>query len=284
MKDFFKPDIPADAIYHVGVSGGKDSGAVLLWMVHESGIPRHQINATFCDTGNEHEWTYEQVEMLSRHVHPIETLKPKLGFFELAANKQRFPSSEARFCTQHLKIFPTQDHVRYLLEAHRHVVAVSGVRSAESFDRAKLLEWDYSGNLLCLSWRPLITWNIEDVLAIHAKYGIPMNKLYEAGSERVGCFPCILCKKKEIRAIALTFPERIDLIRDKEREYGSSFFTPGRTPARFHSGSCVNKKGETVTFPYVDDVVRWSMTGKRAKGSYLDDEPEPISCSSGFCE
>ncbi|MDQ5945514.1 MAG: hypothetical protein QG619_936 [Pseudomonadota bacterium] len=284
MQDFFKPDIPDDAIYHVGVSGGKDSGAVLLWMVHESGIPRHQINATFCDTGHEHDWTYAQIETLSKHVHPIETLKPKLGFFELAENKQRFPSSEARFCTQNLKIFPTQDHVRYLLDAYKHVVAVSGVRSAESYDRAKLLEWDYSGNLLCIAWRPLITWKIEDVLAIHAKYGIPMNKLYEAGSERVGCFPCIMCKKKEIRSIAIKFPERIDLIRNKEREFGSSFFTPGRTPKRFHSGSCVNKKGETVTFPYIDDVVKWSMTGKRAKGSYLDDEPEPVSCSSGFCE
>lgn len=38
--------------YHVGISGGKDSGALLLWMVHESGIPADQIIATFCDTGN----------------------------------------------------------------------------------------------------------------------------------------------------------------------------------------------------------------------------------------
>jgi hypothetical protein len=30
--------------------------------------------------------------------------------------------------------------------------------------------------------------------------------------------------------------------------------------------------------------VRWSMTGKRAKGSYMDDPPEPITCVSGFCE
>lgn len=74
MKNFFVPNIPENAIYHVGISGGKDSGAVLLWLVHESGIPRHQINATFCDTGNEHEHTYEQVRILHEQVHPIETL------------------------------------------------------------------------------------------------------------------------------------------------------------------------------------------------------------------
>lgn len=289
MSDFFKPDIPSTAIYHVGISGGKDSGAVLLWMVHESGIPRHQINATFCDTGNEHEWTYEQVAKLSDRVHPVETLKPELDFFALARKKQRFPSTKVRFCTQFLKIYPTQDHVQYLKEAYSHVVAVSGVRSNESADRAKLLEWDYSGHLLTMQWRPIITWTIAEVVAIHAKYGIPMNKLYAAGAQRVGCFPCIMSRKAEIRMIAQRFPERIAAIRDAENAFEaengrySSFFARNAVPERFRSKACVTKKGEEMNVATIDDVVKWSMTGKRAKGSYLDDE-EPISCRSGFCE
>lgn len=284
MNDFFKPDIPADAIYHVGISGGKDSGAVLLWMVHESGIPRHQINASFCDTGWEHDATYEQIRMLSEKVHPIETLKPQLGFFDLAKKKQRFPSSQARFCTQELKIRPSQDHIRYLQEAYSCVVAVSGVRANESLERSKNLEWDFNGHLLVISWRPILSWKIEDVLAIHDKYGVPMNPLYSEGAERVGCYPCIHIKKNELRRVATNSPERIAFIGEKEREIGSSFFPPGKTPSRFHSGSCTTKDGRTVTFPFIDDAVRWSMTGKRAQGSYLDDEPEPVSCSSGFCE
>lgn len=292
MNDFFKPDIPSDAIYHVGVSGGKDSGAVLLWMVNESGIPRHQINATFCDTGNEHEWTYEQVERLSKWVHPIETLKPKLPFFDLAHKKKRFPSTMVRFCTEQLKIHPSQDHIRYLQGAYSHVVAVSGVRSNESFARAKLLEWDYSGNLLVMQWRPLITWKIEDVIAIHQKYGIAMNRLYAAGASRVGCFPCIMSRKSEIRMIALKFPERINHIRDAENTFMedghyrfSSFFPRDTIPERFRSEEVrINSTGEIVKVGTIDDVVRWSMTGKRAQGSYLDDEPEPVSCSGGFCE
>jgi 3'-phosphoadenosine 5'-phosphosulfate sulfotransferase (PAPS reductase)/FAD synthetase len=289
MKDFFKPDIPANAIYHVGVSGGKDSGAVLLWMVHESGIPRHQINATFCDTGNEHEWTYEQVERLSKWVHPIETLKPKLDFYALAQKKKRFPSACARFCTQELKIHPSQDHIRYLQQAYSHVVAVSGVRSNESFERAKLLEWDYSGNLLTVQWRPLITWKIEDVIAIHQKYGIAMNRLYATGAKRVGCFPCVMSNKAEIRNIAQNFPERIAIIESAEKatrdagNYGA-FFARDKVPMRFRTEEIVTKDGEKMMTCNIGDVVRWSMTGKRAKGSYLDDEPEPVSCSSGFCE
>ena len=284
LPDFFKPDIPPNAIYHVGISGGKDSGAVLLWLVRESGIPRHQINATFCDTGNEHEWTYDQVKILSEKVHPIETIKPDLGFFELAKKKTRFPSTKVRFCTQHLKIFPSQEHILYLQQSYTCVVAVSGVRSNESFERSKLLEWDYSGHLLTLQWRPLISWTIDDVIAIHTKYEIPMNPLYAAGAQRVGCFPCIMSNKAEIRNIAINFPERLDLIRNAEREIEGSFFSPNKTPERFHSGTCQTKDGRTVTFPFIDDVARWSMTGKRAQGSYIDEEPGPISCSSGFCE
>ena len=96
-------------------------------MIHESGIPREKINATFADTGNEHEWTYEHIEMLSKAVHPIETLKPELDFFSLAQKKQRFPSSKARFCTYELKIKPSQDHIIYLRQAYDEVVNVSGL-------------------------------------------------------------------------------------------------------------------------------------------------------------
>lgn len=284
IQDFFKPELPENTVYHVGISGGKDSGAVLLWLVYESGIPRHKINATFCDTGNEHEWTYEQVRLLSEKVHPIETIRPELTFYKLAERKQRFPSSQARFCTYELKIKPSQDHIAYLSQSYDAVVNVTGVRASESFERSSYLEWDYNGYLLVPSWRPLLQWSIKDVYSIHAKYNMPLNPLYSNGAERVGCFPCIMSKKHEIRNIAQRFPKRIEILSHWERKLDSSFFGPSKTPARFHSGSCVNRDGNTVTFPYIEDVVKWSMTGKRAKGSWEDDPPEPISCSSGFCE
>lgn len=289
IQDFFKPELPDNTIYHVGISGGKDSGAVLLWLVYESGIPKHKINATFCDTGNEHEWTYEQVEMLSQRVHPIETLKPDLDFYDLVRKKGVFPSARRRFCTEHLKIRPSQDHIAYLSKAYDAVVAVSGVRADESEDRSKYLEWDFSGQLLTLQWRPLIRWKYQNVLDIHNKYNIPMNPLYALGAERVGCYPCINSRKKEIRTIALNFPERIQRIEDLEEELWQSgktpsFFHSAMIPERFRTRPFISKDGESMMVAKISDVVKWSMTGKGAKGSYMDDPPEPISCSSGFCE
>lgn len=292
------PTITDKTIFHVGVSGGKDSAAALLWLVHESGIPREKIRATFCDIGNDHQWTIEHVALLSERVHPIETIKPELNFFDLCFKKKRFPSSKARFCTEHLKIHPTADHVLSMLQQGLEPIAVSGVRGDESADRAKLEEWDFSGTLICYSWRPLIKWTIEDVYAIHKKYDIPLNPLYSIGAQRVGCWPCIMSRKAEIRTIALKFPERIDEIRAAEekfeRENGrySSFFARNAIPARFRTKDFHDKgtpvidpeTGDVMKICTIDDVVRWSMTGRRAKGSYLDDPPEPISCKSGFCE
>jgi len=286
-----KPELPEDTIYHVGVSGGKDSGAVLLWMVHKSGIPREKINATFCDTGNEHEYTYEQVRMLSEKVHPIEVLQPVKPFFDLCLSKGSFPSAKRRFCTQVLKIHPSQDHIGKLLKEHEAVVAVSGVRANESHDRSKLPEWDYSGELLTYSWRPILSWTIEDVIAIHDEYGVPMNKLYAMGARRVGCWPCVMSVKAEIRNIALNFPERIEQIRKLEADIegvpngvGKTFFAYDKVPERFRTKPYTTKDGQEIKVACIDDVVRWSMTGKRAKGHYLDEPQEPIGCSSGFCE
>lgn len=37
------PAITDETFFHVGVSGGKDSAAALLWMVHRSGFARERI-------------------------------------------------------------------------------------------------------------------------------------------------------------------------------------------------------------------------------------------------
>jgi 3'-phosphoadenosine 5'-phosphosulfate sulfotransferase (PAPS reductase)/FAD synthetase len=280
-----KPQSSPLPIFHIGISGGKDSTAVLLWMVHESGISRDRLDVTFCDTENEHQFTYDQIRLINERIHPVKTLTPPRGFFELARWKQRFPSSQARFCTEHLKIKVTAEHLSELLRVHRTVVAVSGVRADESSQRADYLEWDYSGRLFALQWRPLIRWTLADVLAIHDKYEIPLNPLYAMGATRVGCWPCIMSRKSEIRMIALKFPERIDKIREQEAEIGSTFFPPNTVPKRFRSKRVWSKRrGEEVGVPTIDDVVRWSMTGDRAVGNYSDNRETESRCMSGFCE
>lgn len=262
-------------IYHIGISGGKDSTALLLWMVYESGIPREQLHATFCDTQNEAKETYDHIDMLSTRVFPIERIET-LGFNEIVRRHKMFPNKHRRYCTRDLKLTPTKHYLDKLTEQYE-VIATSGVRRDESYDRSKLPEWgdpmeSYFG---LREWRPLIDWKIEDVLTLHAKHKIPLNALYSAGAQRVGCFPCIFSSKREIRAMAYYFPERVNAIREMESQMinergDQTFFQANKIPTRFRTGRYKAEDGRIVKVCRIDDVVSWSMTSKRAQGAHPD--------------
>lgn len=278
-------------IYHVGISGGKDSTALLLWAVNHSGFPVDKIRASFCDTGNEHQFTYDYIKMLSDKVHFIETITPPLNFYELAAKKGRFPSTKARFCTQQLKIFPTQNHIKKWQKQDLSILLMSGVRANESEARSKLTEFAYDDYYMCDIYRPLLSWTIDKVWELHNQHGISKNPLYDYGARRVGCFPCIMSNKLEMRNIANNFPERINKIREAEKITGkggtlSTFFSPSKVPSRFRSRKVITKKGVEVGVPTIDDVVDWSKTGMYRASQYEFDMQEIVSCESnlGMCE
>ena len=282
-------DMKSYDVYHIGISGGKDSQALLLWAKHESGLPHDKLHASFCDTGNEHDLTYAHIKMMADTIHPITTIKPPLDFYELAKKKGRFPSTKARFCTQQLKIYPTQKHVMQFQQDNKEVVLLSGVRAGESAARAALPELEWDEYYACDMYRPLLQWSVDDVWAILAKYNSQRNPLYEYGARRVGCFPCIMSNKLELRTIAKHFPERIDMIRKAELETGkngSTFFSRNKTPAQFRSLTITNKAGEQMLVPTIDDVVQWSKTGSYRPRQYEMDLDDLAQCSSnlGACE
>lgn len=286
-------------INYCGLSGGKDSTAAALWLVHESGVPLEPIRFTFCNTHNEHEFTYEHIRMLDGRLrnwgcHPVVWLEPELGFYELALKKKRFPSRKARFCTQFLKVIPTRNDVLALLREGHDVELYSGVRAQESPDRAKLPERGFDDGFACVVNRPLLRWSIDDVMRYHARFGVPLNPLYGYGAKRVGCFPCINSRKSEIKLISIHFPERIDQIREQEKGFPDgklhSFFARKTVPERFRGHGYTNTKGERFTVASIDDVVEWSHTGKGAIRKSLKlfdyDPDEGLACPSGagMCE
>lgn len=284
-------------INHIGVSGGKDSTALLLWAVHESGYPQASLDVTFCDTGNEAEETYAFVRMLSEKVHPITWLKPELDFYALAKKKKRFPSARARFCTQALKLHPTQEHVQKLRAQGHEVRLHSGVRANESDERSKLSEREFDEYFFCEVYRPLLKWTIAQVWDMHRKYGIRPNPLYFAGCKRVGCLPCIMSRKSEIKLMAKKFPERINMIRENEQYEGGmfhSFFARNKVPLSQRTVEITTKDGVKMKVASIDDVVRWSFTARGGIQYELDlptdefqfDEDKYLSCSAsmGQCE
>ena len=278
-------------INYCGISGGKDSTATALWLIHESGLSKDSLRFTVCNTHNEDRATYDYIAMLSERFQAwgapgIIWLEPERGFLDLAKWKGRFPSRKARFCTQFLKVIPTRKDIEVLLQAGYEVVVYSGTRRDESTDREVLQPESFDDGFACIVKRPLLTWTREQVFAYAEKFGIQRNPLYDLGAWRVGCFPCINSRKAEIAALAEHRPERVEELRRWEDEVESSFFARKTTPPQFRSRKIWSERQQQFFMvPMIDDVVEWSKTdhGGRQYPLKLD---QGLSCDSGkgMCE
>ncbi len=278
-----------DARVVASVSGGKDSAALSLWLT-EQGVDHDRI---FADTGWEHPDTYEYLRGdLREKLGPIvEVQSEKGGLKEWVRHKGMFPTRMRRFCTEKLKVGPIKKHLdSYDVE----IVNAVGVRGQESKARAKMARWEEWRKMDCEVWRPLIDWKEEDVIAIHQRHGLAPNPLYlrGAGVERVGCWPCIFSRKKEIKQVAELTPERIEEIRHLELEVqglateryaakGETFESQGyHPPTFFHRGAQYGNGG----FWAVDEVVAWSQTAHGGRQLPLFDGA-PAGCIKwGMCD
>lgn len=213
-------------------------------------------------------------------------------FLDLCIWKGRFPSSKAAFCSEELKRNPIINQVQQpLLGAGDDVISWQGVRRDESLRRRFLnereLKLTHDSGAELWNYRPILDWTAADCFSMHRKHGIKHNPLYEQAMGRVGCMPCINCRKDELLEISKRFPEAIDRIREWEaavqvasKRNGATFF------AAANQGDNLTVE-QAVAIANIDAVVEWSQTGRGGKNfdmfRMLDDAP---SCSSiyGLCE
>jgi len=302
----------------VSCSGGKDSTATLLLALERM----EHVEAVFADTGNEHRLTYEYLDYLEQklkiHIRRLkadfskqierhrqyikdhweaEGINPEKveqavnanfptgnPFLDLAVWKGRFPSSQARFCTEELKIKPLTEYALSLVEKGWFVESWQGVRAEESPSRANLPEREMLADGI-EAVRPIHKWSVKQVFDYHREKGIEPNPLYKMGMKRVGCMPCIHSGKKELAEIALRFPEVIDRIESWEKhvvqvsKWDCSTFFPAE--------GCTNE--EAYESGNIRKVVQWA---KGLEPVFFKDfiererESQKDSCSSeyGLCE
>lgn len=164
-----------------------------------------------------------------------------------------------------------QRYLNALVDAGHDVLNTVGIRRAESMARSKMNEWEWSEGFDCEVWRPILLWSEQDVIDIHTRHGLRPNPLYLRGASRVGCWPCVFSRKDEIRLVADTDPERIDLIRELESDLQSAMAERAaargetvRNPPTWFQGQGRDAKaggprGEQVGVP-IDEMVKWSRT------------------------
>ena len=284
----------------VQFSGGKDSQACLIKAVKDFG--RKNVTAVFCDTGWEHPITYEHIKDVCAQLDvQLMTLKSSKfdGFVDMAIKKGRFPSTKARFCTIELKVKPMID---FILSQDDSLIIVQGIRAAESKARANfemecsyfkeyfdnktkslynkkaVREWCETHDASVL--RPIFRWSAQEVIDYILANGQRPDPLYERGYSRVGCLPCVMCRKLDARLVSKDTLMSARLIAAEERmaveARGSSFFPPDYIPSKFcASGS----------FPTVREV--FAYVNRDEVKNDIFSEIEPISCMSlyhGLCE
>lgn len=207
-------------------------------------------------------------------------------FLDLCIWKGRFPSSRAAFCSEELKRNPIITQVQQpLIDAGDDVISWQGVRRDESLRRRHLPEneckYTAKNGASLWNYRPILDWTAEDCFAMHRKHGVKHNPLYEMGMGRVGCMPCINCRKNELLEISKRFPEVIARIAQWESAVKEA--SKPKAATFFSAPSDDSAWSATQT---IETVVEWSKTshgGKQFDFYRLQDGP---SCSSiyGLCE
>lgn len=290
-------DIIEDRPLIVSVSGGKDSTAMALWLI-DQGL-RDRCTFVFADTRWEHPdlYTYlsEVLEPKLGKIHRVVSSKYPRGMIDLVHKKGAFPSNRLRFCTTELKVVPLREFIDSVrTSTGKEPINVVGIRAEESQRRSKFEEWDDGGPMQCDTWRPLIDWLVADVVAIHTKHNVRPCSLYlrdKNPASRVGCYPCILSRKKEIMAVADEDPWRIDEIREMETQLqsvyaerlaakGETFESAGKNrPTYFQARKRLQGMGWGI-----DRVVEWSRTARGGKQVEMFHTGEPGCQMWGLCD
>lgn len=274
----------------ITISGGKDSTACAIWALNT--YKKKECVFVFCDTGWEAKETYTYLKYLEKeleiNIKHIRSNKYK-NFEDMVNKKKRFPSTQARFCTEELKVKPMVD---WVLSQQEDLFIIQGIRRQESRKRANMNSLDDYFLYYHTSYgvtkkgkpkyhtyrrkevlareqvyatgvfRPIFNWTAQEVFDYMKTNGIAPNPLYQKGLSRVGCFPCVMCNQTEIRLIAQQFPQRIKQIETIEKREDATFFPPNYIPIRFASKSVSDRKGLIKKVPRVSDVVKYVIGNK----------------------
>lgn len=247
----------------VGYSGGKDSTAVLqlAWSaIHSLPIEkRHKpVHVITTDTLVENpivaQWVGSSLESMrdaaSQQRLPIcpRLLRPPLGnrfWVNLIGKGYPAPRPRFRWCTERLKIKPTNTFIRDVVSEHGEVVLLLGVRTAESSARARSIsrrkEHSVRDGLTvhvhlsnCLVYTPIEDWTNDDVWVFLMRCANPWGQsnkqllsLYRGATEdnecplvvdtstpscgrsRFGCWVCTLVDEdKSMKAMIQNDQER----------------------------------------------------------------------------
>ena len=211
-----------DEMHVLGLSGGKDSAALAVYM--RQAYPELQIQYFYTDTGKELPEVYEFLGKLEGFLgQPILRLNPDRNFdYWLKQYNNFLPSAQTRWCTRQLKLKPFEDWLKPILDAGTVVHSYVAIRADEPYREG------YNAKQKNLKIQfPFRDAGIDKpgVMELLDNSGIGLPKYYEWRS-RSGCTFCFYQQKIEWVRLKERHPEAFQEAMDYEKtavENGSPF-------------------------------------------------------------
>ncbi|HEY9267954.1 MAG TPA: phosphoadenosine phosphosulfate reductase family protein [Methylotenera sp.] len=211
------------AEHHVlGISGGKDSAALAVYMrLH---YPELDIKYFFTDTGKELPEVYDFLGRLEGFLgKPINYLNPHRDFdFWLRQYNNFLPSANTRWCTRQLKLEPFKNWIKPWLAAGDSVHSYVAIRADENHREGMTTQ--HKNLVVHLPFREKGVDKAE-VISILEGSGLGLPKYYDWRS-RSGCTFCFFQQKIEWVGLKEKHPEEFEKAKAYEKsalEHGSPF-------------------------------------------------------------
>lgn len=224
----------------VGLSGGKDSTALLIYMMSK-GI---DVVPVFTDTGAELPETYTYLDKIERVTGvQIVRLMPRSFDDWLAQFGGFLPSARARWCTRELKIRPMEAW----LQAHLPATVYIGIRADEP---ERVGNTGTPGVIYRYPFREdgIVK---ADVLRMLDESGLGLPSYYEWRS-RSGCYFCPFQRIGEWRELYYRYPE----LYWQAAKYEKDGFT-WRQGASLHELAERFRHRQTSLFDDIDEEACW---------------------------
>lgn len=213
----------SDEQRHVlGLSGGRDSAALAVYMRHHH--PEIDVEYFFTDTGKELPEVYEFLGRLEGVLgKPVLRLNPDRDFdFWLKQYNTFLPSAQTRWCTRQLKLRPFEQWIKPMLDEGQHVTSYVAIRADEEYREGYTSKHE---NLVVKL--PLKEAGIDKagVMEILDSSGLGLPRYYEWRT-RSGCTFCFFQQKIEWVRLRERHPESFEEAKRYEKnavEHGSPF-------------------------------------------------------------
>ncbi len=200
--------------YILGISGGKDSAALAIYMAQR--YPHLDIDYFFTDTGEELPEVYDYLNKLEVFLPKgINRLKASFNFKHyLKEYKYFLPNAQSRWCTSKLKILPLEEWIKPELEKGKKVVSFVAIRADEPYR-----EGQRSNNKNYFVELPFRNDGInkKGVVDLLDSSGLGLPEYYQWRS-RSGCTFCFFQRKIEWVRLMERHPDAFERAKDIEEE------------------------------------------------------------------